>query len=100
MKKRIRLPLTGVSEVVTEAAEKKLEKEDSYQVPRCDNGLTEEQYISMEVPIPPELEERLKKQDSGIELDDEDFEVITSEVLLWEDQIKVMTSDGEFTTIF
>ncbi len=99
--KRIRLSLTGVAEVVTEAAEKKLGKDNS--VPRCDSGHTREFYEDLNIPedrIPKELIEREKSQDQEIELDDEDFEMVTSDVLLWEDQIKVMVTDAEFTTIF
>jgi len=98
--KRIRLSLTGIAEVVTEAAEKKLEKEDSYQVPTCDNGLTEEQYQDLGIPLPDSLVQKLKKLEYGVELEDEDFEQVTSDIVVYEDQIKVMVTDDEFTTIF
>ncbi len=100
MKKRIRLSLTGVGEVLTEAAEKKLEKGDSYQTPTCDNGKTASWYEDMAIPLPDSLLEKLKQQDEGVELEDEDFEVVTSEVVVYEDQIKLILSDSDFTTIF
>lgn len=95
--KRIRLSLTGVAEVVTEAAEKKLEKENS--VPRCDAGHTREFYEDLNVPehkLPKELLEREK----GVELEDEDFEQVTSDIVVYESEIKLMVTDDEFTTIF
>lgn len=98
--KRIRLSLTGIGEVLTEAAEKRLEKGESYQTPTCSNGRTAEFYDDIGIPIPPDLEAKLKQKDKGIELEDTDFEAVTSDVILYEDQIKVMVTDDEFTTIF
>lgn len=95
--KRIRLSLTGIGEVLKESAEKKLENENS--IPRCDAGHTREFYEDLNVPehkFPKELLEREK----GTELQDDDFEAVTSDILLYEDQIKVMVTDDEFTTIF
>ncbi len=98
--KRIRLSLTGIGEVLTESAEKKLEQGESFKVPTCDNGQTADWYEDMAIPIPPELEKRLKEQNNGVELEDEDFEQVTSDIVVYEDQIKVMVTDDEFTTIF
>jgi len=97
--KRIRLSLTGVGEVLKESAEKKLEKESS--IPRCDSGHTREFYEDLNIPenkIPKELIEREKNQD--VELEDDDFEMVTSDIIVYEDQIKFMVTDDEFTTIF
>ncbi len=99
--KRIRLNLTGVGEVLKESAEKKLESNNS--VPRCDSGHTREFYEDLNIPenkIPKELLEREKNQDKEIELEDDDFEMVTSDVLIYEDQIKVMVTDADFTTVF
>lgn len=99
--KRIRLSLTGVAEVVTEAAEKKLGKDNS--VPRCDSGHTREFYEDLNIPedrIPKELIEREKSQDQEVELDDEDFETVTSDIIVYADQIKLMVTDADFTTLF
>lgn len=95
--KRIRLSLTGIGEVLKESAEKKLENENS--IPRCDAGHTREFYEDLNVPehkFPKELLEREK----GTELEDEDFEMVTSDILVYEDQIKLLVTDDEFTTIF
>lgn len=98
--KRIRLSLTGIGEVLTEAAEKKLEKGESYQIPTCSNGKTAEWYEDMAIPIPSDLEAKLKQKDRGVELEDDDYEAVTSDIILYEDQIKVMVTDEDFTTIF
>lgn len=98
--KRIKLRLTGVASVVTEAAEKKLEQGDSYQIPVCSNGKNAEFYDDIGIPLPPDLVEKLKKQEKGIELKEEDFEEEYSDVSLYEDDIVFMVSDIESTTIF
>jgi hypothetical protein len=97
---RIRLSLTGVGEVLTEAAEKKLEKVDNYTVPTCNNGNTVEFYNDLGVDIPEELLEKLKHQDEGIKLEDEDYEQVTSDILIYADDIKLVVTDYESTTIF
>jgi len=98
--KRIRLSLTGIGEVLTEAAEKKLEKGESYQTPTCSNGKTAEFYDDIGIPIPPDLEAKMKQKDKGIELEDDDFEAVTSDILVYEDQIKLIVTEEDFTTIF
>lgn len=98
--KRIRLSLTGIGEVLTESAEKKLEQGETFKTPTCDNGQTADWYEDMAIPIPPELEKRLKEQNNGVELEDEDFEQVTSDIVVYEDQIKLLVTDDEFTTIF
>lgn len=98
--KRIKLRLTGVADVITEAAEKKLEKEETYQVPTCKNGLTEEQYLDMAVPLPADLVEKLKKQERGIELSSEDFEEEYSDISIYDDEILFKVTDSEGTVLF
>lgn len=97
---RKRILLTGVGEILTESAEKKLEQKDSYQIPTCDNGNTAEWYENIGIPLPPELAKKLKEQDKGIELEEEDYEEVHSEIMVWVDQIKLIVTDRELTTIF
>lgn len=98
--KRIRLSLTGVGNVLTESAEKKLEKGESYKTPTCDNGKTASWYEDMNIPIPDELELKLKQQDEGVKLEDGDFEEVYSDVSIYEDDILLKVTDEDFTTIF
>lgn len=101
--KRIRLQLTGVGSVLTELAEKKIEKGENYQVPTCSNGKTVEFYDNIGIPIPSKLVEKLKKQDKGIKLklEDEDFEDVYSDVSIYEEDILFKITDDEgITTLF
>lgn len=98
--KNIRLHLTGIGETLTQEAEKKLEKENNYQIPKCDNGYTVEFYDDLGLDLPPELTKKLKNQDEGMKLEDEDFEPIYSDVSVYSDDILLMVSDEELTTIF
>lgn len=98
--KKIKLSLTGVGSILTEAAEKKLETQEDYQVPKCNNGYTVEFYDDLGVDIPAELEEKLKQQDKGIELEDQDFQEVYSDVSVYEEDILLMVSDEDLTTIF
>lgn len=99
--RRVRLNLTGVGEVLKESAEKKLEQEDNiYEVPKCSNGNTAEFYNDLNMPLPPDLVEKLKVQDNGIIFGDDDYEAVTSHILVYEDQIKLVVTDDEFTTVF
>ena len=98
--KRIKLRLTGVSDVITEAAEKKLEKGETYQVPTCNNGKTAEFYDDIGIPLPPDLVEKLKKQDKGIELSSEDFEEEYSDISIYDDEIVFKVTDAEGTVLF
>lgn len=96
MKKRVRITLTGVGEVVVE---KNKDKQDG--VPRCDNGYDREFYEELGVPenkIPQELKDR-----EGVTSTEEDglVEEIYSEVVLFCDQIKCLVEDPDgYTTIF
>ena len=92
--------LTGFGEVLTESAEKKLEQGDSIRTPTCDNGKTADWYEDMGIKLPEELEERLNKQDKGIELEDEDFEEIYTEIMVYLDDIKLAVTDRGLTTVF
>src|SRR6187402_1122487 len=98
--KRTRLYLTGIGEILTESAEKKIEQGESHKIPTCDGGKTADWYEDMALDIPPELEERLKVQDKGITLEDEDFEETYSQVVVYEDQIKFIVTDYTGTTVF
>ncbi len=98
--KKIKLRLTGVGSVLTQAAEKKLEKGEDYQIPTCENGKTADWYDDMNIPLPDSLVEKLKKQDKGIKLEDEDFEEVYSDVSVYQEDILLMVSDEDLTTIF
>lgn len=98
--KKIKLRLTGVGSILTEAAEKKLEASEDYQVPKCNNGYTVEFYDDLGVNIPPELEAKLKQQDKGVELEDQDFEEVYSDVSIYAEDILLMVEDEDLTTIF
>lgn len=99
--KRVRLSLTGIGEVLKESAEKKLEQEEkSYQTPTCSNGKTAEFYDDIGIPLPQDLVDKLKEQNKNIELEDDDFEMVTSDIVIYESEIKLMVTDDNFTTIF
>lgn len=92
--------LTGFGEILKESAEKKLEQGNSSKTPTCDNGKTAEWYEDMALPIPRELEERLDKQDGVIQLEDEDFEEIYTEIMVYSEDIKLAVTDRGLTTVF
>jgi hypothetical protein len=54
----------------------------------------------MNIPLPDSLVEKLKKQDKGVKLEDEDFEEVYSDVSLYQEDILLMVSDEDATTIF
>ena len=82
--KRQRLLLTGLGAVLTEEAKKKLEdiEEDS---------LSAEQRENLGLPA-------LKEQE--VALEDEDYEDVYSEVMVYVDQIQLMSGDVDATVIF
>ena len=82
--KRQRLLLTGLGAVLTEEAKKKLEdiEEDS---------LSAEQRENLGLPA-------LKEQEAALE--DEDYEEVYSEVMVYVDQIQLMSGDVDATVIF
>lgn len=98
--KKIKLHLTGCGTVLTEAAEKKLETGEDYQVPTCKNGLTEEQYIDLGVKLPEDLVEKIKQQEESVKLEDQDFEEVYSDISLYAEDILLMVQDEDLTTIF
>ena len=100
MTKRKRLYLTGVGEVLTESAEKKLEQGNSNREPTCSNGKNEEWYLDMGIPIPKDLEEKLNQQDKVIKLEDDDFEEIYTEIMVYLDEIRLVVTDRGLTTVF
>ena len=102
MGNRLRLCLTGVGEKLTDEAEKKLDdSEDNILEPVCDAGRTVEDYVNMGFPqdkIPKELIKRQKDFELGIELGDEDYVEVLSEVIVYEDEITNITQDVETET--
>lgn len=98
--KRLKLHLTGVGETLTQAAEKKLETQEDYQIPTCDNGKNADWYDTMNIPLPESLIKKIKQQEKGVELKEEDFEEVYSDVSLYESDILLMVSDEDLTTIF
>lgn len=98
--KRIKLRLTGVADVITEAAKKKLKSTDIYQVPTCKNGLTEEQYIDLGVKLPEDLIAKIKQQEEGIPLEDGDFEETYSAISIFDDKILFKVANLGETVLF
>jgi len=100
--KRKRLYLTGFGEVLKESAEKKLENNE-YSVPRCDSGHTREFYEDLNIPedrIPKELKERESQQGGVVKLEDDDFEEIYTEIMVYLDEIRLVVTDRGLTTVF
>ena len=96
--KRKRLFLTGFGEILKESAEKRLENQEN-AVPRCDAGHTREFYEDLNVGedrIPQELKDREK----ALEVEDEDFEEIYTEIMVYLDDIKLAVTDRGLTTVF
>ncbi len=100
--KRNRIYLTGVGEVLKKEAEKKLENLDTESEPKCENGHTAEFYDSLGMDLPEDLIKKLKvkKGDLDIELDNDDFEEVYSDIVIYEDDIKLFITDAEGTTVF
>jgi hypothetical protein len=102
--KRIRLQLTGLREILTESAEKKLEEtENNILEPVCDNGYNLAWYEDMGIKqdkIPKELIERQKNFELGVELKDEDYKEVYSDVSIYEDEIVFKITDFEKTTLY
>jgi hypothetical protein len=82
--KRQKLLLTGLGAVLTEEAKKKLEEVE-------EDSLSAEQRESLGLPA-------LKEQE--VALEDEDYEDVYSEVLVYVDQIQLMSGDVDATIIF
>lgn len=103
MRKRLRLNLTGIGEILTESAEKKIEQaEDNVLEPTCENGKTLSWYEDMAIKPPKDLENKIKEFEQGVKLEDEDFEEVISDVIVYEDQIKLILEDSttDTTTLF
>jgi hypothetical protein len=102
MKRRVKVCLTGVSEKLTDEAEKKLNNsEESILEPVCDNGHTLEYYEDIGMPqnkIPKELIERKKTFELGIQLEDDDYEEVLFEVVVYEDEVTHIAQDIETET--
>ena len=82
--KRQKLLLTGLGAVLTEEAKKKLEEVE-------EDSLSAEQRESLGLPA-------LKEQE--VALEDEDYEDVYSEVMVYVDQIQLMSGDVDATIIF
>ena len=82
--KRQKLLLTGLGAVLTEEAKKKLEEVE-------EDSLSAEQRENLGLPA-------LKEQE--VALEDEDYEDVYSEVLVYVDQIQLMSGDVDATIIF
>ena len=102
--KRIRLKLTGSGEALTKSAEKKLEAaEDNILEPTCEDGRTLQEYIDLGFPqekIPQDLKDRHKQFESGVKLEDDDYEEVYSDVSLYEDEILFKVTTEDKTTLF
>ena len=82
--KRQKLLLTGLGAVLTEEAKKKLEEVE-------EDSLSAEQRENLGLPA-------LKEQE--VALEDEDYEDVYSEVMVYVDQIQLMSGDVDATVIF
>lgn len=82
--KRQKLLLTGLGAVLTEEAKKKLEEVE-------EDSLSAEQRENLGLPA-------LKEQE--VALEDEDYEDVYSEVMVYVDQIQLMSGDVDATIIF
>lgn len=82
--KRQRLLLTGLGAVLTEEAKKKLEEIE-------EDSLSAEQRENLGLPASKEQE---------ISLEDEDYEEVYSEVMVYTDQIQLISGDLDRTVIF
>lgn len=99
--KRIRLRLTGIGETLTESAEKKLEEaEDNILEPTCENGKSLSWYEDMAIKPPKDLVDKLKEFESGVKLEDDDYEEVYSDVSLYEDEILFKVTTEDKTTLF
>jgi hypothetical protein len=102
--KRIRLKLTGLGEVLTKDAQEKLDSmDDGILEPTCEDGRTVQEYIDLGFPqdkIPKDLLEKQKAFDEGIELEDEDYEILEDPVRLYEDEIVGYVRSEDITMIF
>ena len=102
--KRIRLKLTGLGEVLTKDAQDKLDSmDDGILEPTCEDGRTLQEYLDLGFPqdkIPKDLLEKQKKFEEGIELEDEDYELLEYPVRLYEDEIVGYVRSEDVTMMF
>lgn len=101
---RNRLKLTGLGEVLTKDAQDKLDNmDDGILEPTCEYGRTVQEYIDLGFPqdkIPKNLLEKQKAFEEGIELGEEDCEMLEYPVRLYEDEIVGYVRSEEITRIF
>lgn len=96
--KRKRLLLTGFGEILKESAEKRLENQEN-SVPRCDAGHTREFYEDLNVPENKFPKELLEREKASV-VEDDDFEEIYTEIMVYLDDIKLAVTDRGLTTVF
>lgn len=96
--KRKRLLLTGYGEVLKESAEKRLEKQEN-AVPRCDAGHTREFYQDLDIPED-KIPQSLKDREKELDVEDDDYEEVYTEIMVYLDDIKLAVTDRDLTTIF
>ena len=102
--KRKTIFLTGVGSVLTKEAEDKLFKESENAIPRCDSGLSREQYQDLGIPED-KIPQSLKDKERALEFGEEELETeeVFSTVVIPIDQMKLwIQDDGEdtYTTVF
>jgi len=102
--KRQKLLLTGLGETLTKEAQEKLNKEtqgvSTIEDLTCENGRTREQYENLGMRVPDDLIEKEKNFEVGIKIEDEDYEEVYSEVLVFVDQIRLIVEDDVSTVLF
>lgn len=96
--KRKRLLLTGFGEVLKESAEKRLENQEN-SLPRCDAGHTREFYEDLNVPENKFPKELLEREKASV-VEDDDFEEVYTEIMVYLDDIKLAVTDRDLTTVF
>ena len=100
---RLRLKLTGRGEILTKEAQEKLDKENEavmFEDLTCDAGRTREQYESLAMKVPQDLIEKEKNFEKGIDLTDDDFEVLEYPARIYEDEIIGYVTSEDDTVIF
>lgn len=68
----------------------------------CENGHNKEYYENLNVPLPKELEEKIKnaEKNNSFKLSEEDMEEIEKDVLIYEDFIAYIQDDVEYTFVY
>ncbi len=101
--KRKLLKLTGIGEVLTKEAQDKLDSAQNtlvFEDLTCSNGYKREWYESMNIPIPDDLKEKEKEFELGVELEDEDYEILEYPCRIFQDEIVGYVHSKDDTIIF